>query len=351
MQGLPAYFSAARILLKLLRSGEEPIPCKTEDGTWPGPDGNPTPYRKFSPQRSNHEWLLLYPGASPYGEQHPAMNQLSRAAAVSGYTVVIPRIPSLMALEVKPEVHEWIQHFYRWFRSRLPTGTKAVRIMGASFGGPLLLRCLQDGPLKENPPESFLMYGPYFDFNSILDYLCTGELTYEGKTWVQPVHEWGLVVIFHNYLKLIDPGYSVEGLKQVLKIRVKDNEEGSNAALEKLTGKERELGDALLTGKATEEVKRLVKLIKTANAETFRELSPSTYADRTPIKVHIIHGRTDTMVPFTESIKLAEALPDSELLLTGLYEHSEMTDGGLLSKIREAWKVLLFLKSYLSSGK
>ena len=39
----------------------------------------------------------------------------------------------------------------------------------------------------------------------------------------------------------------------------------------------------------------------------------------------ILHGANDTMVPFTESTQLAEALPNSELFISRLYEHNEIS--------------------------
>ncbi|MFQ6613291.1 MAG: hypothetical protein ACE5D1_00465 [Fidelibacterota bacterium] len=349
MQAVPAFFTAARILTRLLRDKETPSVGAVHDETWPGLDGKLTPVRKFIPRRPNGEWLVLFPGASPYAEKHPAMNQLSQAASGAGFTVIIPRIPPLKALEIDPGIVDWVQHAYRWVRSQLPTTDTPVRLMGASFGGPLVLKGLASGPLKENPPASFLMYGPYYNMDTVLDYLCTGELRYDGQIRTQTVHEWGLVVFFHNFLGRIDPGYSVEGLRNVLAIRVTDDEQGAAEAGKRLSGKEREVAEALLSGQATPEVRRLANLIRDSCQPIFEALSPARFIHHPPGKIFIIHGRSDTMVPFTESIHLARVLPESRLLLTGLYKHSEMTGGGSwLHRGREALKILRFLTAFLA---
>jgi pimeloyl-ACP methyl ester carboxylesterase len=352
MRAFPAFFTATRILLRLLRSSDGKSNCEVQDDVYPGRDGQPTPYRKFIPRRSNGEWLILFPGASPYGEQHPAMNQLSLAVAGAGFTVIIPRIPPLMALEIDPNIMDWMQHAYQWLMEQRDEKVSAVRIVGTSFGGPLILGGLQFGPLHDYPPDSFMMYGPYYDIQSVLDYLCTGTITYQGRTWTQPVHEWGLVVFFHNYLSKIDPGYPVARLRHLLSLRVKDDEDGVAKVMTTLEGPERSLAEALLSGTATPEVRRFVEKIREACAETFQQLSPSTFADRTPVKVYIIHGRSDTMVPFTESLNLAKRLPDARLLITSLYEHSEMSGGGtLVNRVREAFKILFFLIAFLTARK
>ena len=49
------------------------------------------------------------------------------------------------------------------------------------------------------------------------------------------------------------------------------------------------------------------------------------------------------MVPFTESIKLAENLPNSELLISYIYEHKEIsTNKGSLFRLKELLKMATF---------
>ena len=49
------------------------------------------------------------------------------------------------------------------------------------------------------------------------------------------------------------------------------------------------------------------------------------------------------MVPFTESTLLSKHINNSELLISFLYEHREMsTDRGLLFKIKEVMKMINF---------
>ena len=60
-------------------------------------------------------------------------------------------------------------------------------------------------------------------------------------------------------------------------------------------------------------------------------------------KVFILHGAHDSMVPFTESVQLAEYLQNSELYISYLYEHKEISsNGGIIFKFGELLKLLQF---------
>ena len=58
------------------------------------------------------------------------------------------------------------------------------------------------------------------------------------------------------------------------------------------------------------------------------------------------------MVPFTESTFLANAIQNSKLLISFLYEHREIsTDRGMLFKIKELIKMINFFADYFKFNK
>jgi len=61
--------------------------------------------------------------------------------------------------------------------------------------------------------------------------------------------------------------------------------------------------------------------------------------------VRLIHGRQDRLIPFTETLRLAERFPpksDVRVFLTGLFSHSQRHGGRL--KIQELREQLRFLR-------
>jgi pimeloyl-ACP methyl ester carboxylesterase len=54
-------------------------------------------------------------------------------------------------------------------------------------------------------------------------------------------------------------------------------------------------------------------------------VDPVVELSRVTHPVHIIHGRGDRLVPYTESLRLCEGLPqavDRQITITGLFAHS-----------------------------
>ena len=86
--------------------------------------------------------------------------------------------------------------------------------------------------------------------------------------------------------------------------------------------------------KINDKIKVLVNKIISENNELLNFLSPENYAHRIKDKVFVFHGANDSMVPFTESNLLANQLPNSELLISLVFEHREIsTNRGLIFKI------------------
>ena len=88
---------------------------------------------------------------------------------------------------------------------------------------------------------------------------------------------------------------------------------------------------------------QVVKLMIEKNNNLLSYLSPENWVDSIKDKVFIMHGANDSMVPFTESIQLADYLPNTELCISYLYEHNEFSsNGGFFFKIKELIKLIQF---------
>ena len=114
-----------------------------------------------------------------------------------------------------------------------------------------------------------------------------------------------------------------------------------------LNEKEQTFTRNLLEGKMTDEITSMaIEMIK-SNDNTLSVLSPSNWASTIKNKIFIVHGANDSMVPFTESFHLHQALPNSEIFISFLYEHREMTSNkGLFFKLKEIIKMINFFPKY-----
>ena len=73
-------------------------------------------------------------------------------------------------------------------------------IVGLSYGGAALLRATLDVRMQSPKPKSVLSYGTYYSISTALDFFMTGIIKYNNDTYKITPHEWGLIVLFYNFI-------------------------------------------------------------------------------------------------------------------------------------------------------
>ena len=147
----------------------------------------------------------------------------------------------------------------------------------------------------------------------------------------------------------IDTEYDKASICKLLKYRIEDNDKAVEQIKNTLDEKNKAFINLILKGDINKEIESMVKEIIEVNKELLSFLSPDLFANKVTDKVFIMHGANDSMVPFTESILLDRQLPNSEMLISFVYEHREIsTNRGFLFKIKELFKMINFFAKYFS---
>ena len=350
MKFIKSYIRAIKYVKSLATFNEESIPnIQYKDETYQGLDGSDTIVRIFYTNKKNPQSIIIFPGASPYAENHPGMIMLGSALRDAGYDVYLPRIPSLKDLILEKENIDWFAHCYQEIASKRIKRKNDIMIVGLSYGGASLLRATLDPRMQSPKPKSILSYGTYYSISTALDFFMTGIIKYDNTTYQITPHEWGPIVLFYNFIDTIETTYDKIKLKQILKYRIKDQDEQVKKEMDKLEeSKEKQLLENILAGDLTEEMKEIVQMMIEKNNDLLSYLSPENWIQKIKDKVFIMHGANDSMVPFTESIYLDEHLDNSTLLISFLYEHREIsTDRGIFFKIKEFIKLIRFNAQYI----
>ncbi|MEE9166526.1 MAG: hypothetical protein V3U24_03555 [Candidatus Neomarinimicrobiota bacterium] len=328
--------------------GPRPEGVTETDEFYQGPNGENVPVKIFNSRNPSRHTLIIYPGASPMAEAHPALRAVGEAMAGADFQVFIPRIPPFKDISLSEEGIEWIVHFYEWLlRSKSLSGDK-ITMSGISFSGALGLKASLDKRVQARPPRSIFVYSTYYSMETYLRFLATGEMRANGeKRRVQP-HEWGLVVLFYNYLRRVDVGYNTSNVQRILQLCVQDLMDDVEEHTKRISGKERELVDGILHARASQEIVRITNLFWEQFKSELESLSPKTWCDKIVTRVFIMHGAEDSMTPFTESIRLADALNNSSLLITHAYEHGELSSKlGFISRLGESVRVILYFFRFI----
>lgn len=286
---------------------------------------------------------ILFPGASPTAEDHPKMIMLGQIFTQNGFKVYIPRIPPLKNLDITIINIQWFTCFYKWIIEKEKVNPEQILMAGMSYGGGLMLRMLKELNNKVPSPKTILTFATYSDAHTLFHYFLTGNLSANGAQLRIPPHEWGLVVIFQNYLKNLQTDWDSSELRAAIQFKIHDENVECDIQVKKLPEFQREIFHSIFSGKATSEVKNLTESILKLEQESLITLSPKYWAKDISEKVFILHGSNDSMVPFTESIQLADYLPNAELCISYLYEHNEISsNGGFFFNLKELVKLFQF---------
>ena len=314
-----------------------------------GLNGERVPVKVINPEEESCKVFILYPGASPFGEEHPKMLMLGHILAKNGFNVYIPRIPPLKKLEVTHENIQWFACFYSWLLNDEKVDSENIIMSGISYGGGLMLRMLIDNYGKLPLPKSTLTFGTYADSKSLFHFFLNGQIEVDGKLYNIEPNEWGLIVIFHNFLKNLTLDWNSNNLQRALKEKINDFEDELHDYTKHLTEFEKDLFNSIISGRANEHVKELTYLILENEEEAFRKLSPRYGSEKLTDKVFILHGANDSMVPFIQSIQLSNYLPNTNLCISYLYEHKEIASNkSFISMMYESYKLINFYAKLFS---
>ena len=112
---------------------------KIYNSSYHGLSGRHTAVKVITSNKKTNKVFILYPGASPFAEEHPKMLMLGNILAKNGFKVYIPRIPPLKKLEVTEENIDWFLSFYRWLINNEMVKPEKIIMTGISYGGGLML--------------------------------------------------------------------------------------------------------------------------------------------------------------------------------------------------------------------
>ena len=110
-----------RFILGLLKTNNYPLNTDNiSSKVYKDLNGSDVPLLEIEPlkKKINLE-VILFHGASPYGEEHPAMIDLALALSNGGIKIYIPRLPKLTQLEINIETVDIIAHFYSIIKEQL----------------------------------------------------------------------------------------------------------------------------------------------------------------------------------------------------------------------------------------
>lgn len=289
--------------------------------------------------------IVLVPGAAAGGRNDPRLVEFATSLARSRFAVLVPDITSLRQLKLSPGTAREIAAAVEQLgaREELPDGA-ALGIGALSVAsGPAVLAAMD--PSLPQSPDFLLLVGGYYDLQRTLTFMTTGYfMTASGVKQREP-NAYGKWVYALSNADLLETATDREALSELARQKLEDPHAAAAALLERLSP----AGRAVYEFVSNDKPERVPQLIAALPERVRRDIEALDLSGRDlsalAADVILIHGLDDNIIPYTESIALAGALPERQVelyLLEGLY-HVDHEFGPA-----DAWRLWRALSSLLS---
>jgi pimeloyl-ACP methyl ester carboxylesterase len=294
--------------------------------------------------------------------------RFTRALAESGVAVLVPEVPEWRDLDLAPQLTTPSVLAGLRVLERLGGLVAADRVglLGFSFGAPQALVTSAD-PALRGRLAGVVGFGGYCDLERTLVFQFTGRHEWKGERYLLRPDPYGRWIVGANFLTSV-PGYEDAGevARGLGRLATAAGDVGV-VAWDPLFDADKEAIRATLApgrrplfdlfappsdrdpdGGRGEEMARLLAAAARRRQPT---VEPGPFLRDVPCPVHLLHGRQDRLIPFSEMLRLADALPPGVLArstVTRLFAHSSQDPlPGWRESVREATEFVKALSGIL----
>lgn len=313
-------------------------------------------------------WMVLH-GMTRPGRFHPTLLRFCRSLASAGTAVLVPEVPEWKDLRLKPELTlPTIRAGLRKMRGLEATNDGPYGLIGFSFGAPQIMIASAHDDIAEDVAGA-VGFGGYCSIDRMVAFQMTGEFDWYGTTYHLRPDPYGRWIIAANHLVSIpeyqdaqdvadalcrlameagerrilawDPSY--DGLKEALRSEVAPDRRWLFDVFAPPSNRE----------PVPEQAKHIAKQLAVAAKKASPLLDPVPYLSRIRPSVHLLHGRNDHLIPYTETLRMATAFPQEKTVnttITALLEHSGERSrlSSVGKEIREGAKLVRALSRVLT---
>jgi acetyl esterase/lipase len=258
-------------------------------------------------RRGRHPGIVLNHGVAAGGMNDLRLVNFADALARTGYVALVPEFVNLKEFRVRPSDVDEVVGSFEYLRGRPDVRPDRVGIFGFSYAGGLAMLAANDPAIADDVRFCFLL-GSYYDLRSIVTYATTGHFLENGEwVYMEPRHT-GKWAFLKNMLELVEDGRDRALLSRIAGAKLADESSDVSAVADSL-GEEGGHLYALMTNEDPERAGELIDSLSPGLLEYFDALSLPGNIDNVTARLIIAHGRDDNLMPYTESLALAENVP------------------------------------------
>jgi pimeloyl-ACP methyl ester carboxylesterase len=281
---------------------------------------------------------------APEGKDDPRLSQAARLLARAGFRVAVPTIPGLTRLRLRPEDADAVVAAIQALASE--DRSRTVSLLGVSVGaGPALLAAAD--PRVADRVGAVLSLGGYASTVELLRYFLTGAYAYGGISGSEAPRLEAARLFLRANLDLLKEAEDRRALDAWL------SEPDPTPPV--LSSPEGKAVMRLVENRDPAQVDGLVQALPADLRQLLVRLSPEHVVAQIPARLLLVHGRRDPAVPFTESLRLADAArgkKGTRLVVVGVVAHVEPGEArpawGVT--LRELWRLWALMLDFFASA-
>jgi pimeloyl-ACP methyl ester carboxylesterase len=311
-------------------------------------------------------WVVLH-GVTRRGRSHPQLQRFTRALVQSGAVAIVPEVPEWRDFELAPALAlPTIEAAIAGLRDSGRARDAPVGVIGFSFGAPHAIAATAHPDLVGRVAGS-VGFGAYCSMERTIRFLMTGTHEWHGRSHRTTPDAYGRWIIAANYLTAVPEHAGAGDVARALRSLASVAGDSGIPSLDPRLDAHK----AELRGGLAEDHGQLFDLfappadvlpdalrgaqVAEALAAAASRIDPTgeplEALARVTLPVHVLHGRNDILIPFSEGLRLRDALPAStwsRATITRLFGHSgEESFGAALRSARELPDFLGALRSVL----
>jgi len=254
--------------------------------------------------------LVAVPGAVPQGKDDPRMVAFATTLARAGFAVMVPDLAGFRQLRIRPSDAREIAAAFAWISRRpelAPDGRAGMFAFSYSVG-PAVLAALQDD--IRGQVRFIVGLGGYHDLPRAMRFFTTGWFEHEGAWQFITPDDTGRMVLAYSSLDYLAEGAADRAVFDRMVAQRLDDPEVDLAPLAAGLSPGAQAVYALALNSDPARFAELFARLPRGMREHIDRLDLARH-DLTPLQARLIlvHGRNDNLIPYTESLALAGAVP------------------------------------------
>ncbi|MDO9467865.1 MAG: hypothetical protein Q7J36_11245 [Thiobacillus sp.] len=278
--------------------------------------------------------LVAVPGAVPQGKDDPRLVAFATTLARAGFAVLAPDLQGYRQLRIRPSDTDEIADAFAWLAAQpelAPEGRAGMFAFSFSVGAALLAALRDD--IREQV-RYLVGVGGYYDLPRAMRFFTTGWFEHDGQWHRGTPDDTGRMVLAYSSLDY----FADQGDRAVFDRMVAQRSRDPDADLSPLAATLSAGVRSVYELAVNDDLARFAELYARLPEGMRADIDQLDLArrDLAPLKARLIllHGRNDNLIPWTESLALAAAVPAGQarvFLIRRLLGHVDLSAPDLLT--------------------